>query len=349
VSEGLLFAYASGSDGCVRFPMISRTTMRNYLRFVLALLLGLAVQTPLPAESRPPALDKLLPDNVQDLRVIQERVKKITAKVSPAVVGIRIGHAAGSGVIVNKDGYVLTAGHISGEPDRDALVVLPDGRKLKGKTLGCNVAFDSGMIRITDEGEWPFVEMGDASKLKDGAWCLTLGHPEGFRPGRTPVLRLGRVLEHGDKIIRTDCALVGGDSGGPLFDLDGKVVGIHSRIGQQLTINIHVPVDTYRATWDRLAKGEVWGRPKRGPYIGVHLNEDDRECRIVKVDKDSPAEKAGLKADDVVIRFGKDRVEDLEDLLTLIREHKPGEEVPIRVRRGKKTLELKIIIGKHPA
>ncbi len=157
------------------------------------------------------------------------------------------------------------------------------------------------------------------------------------------------MLQRTDRIIRTDCALVGGDSGGPLFDLDGKVIGIHSRIGEIMSMNIHVPVDTYRATWDRLAKGEVWGGRKRGPYIGVRLNEDDAECRIAEVDKDSPAEKAGLKADDVVIRFGKEPVEDLDDLITLIKERRPGDEVPIRVRRGKKILELKIVIGRHPA
>jgi serine protease Do len=323
--------------------------MRNSWRFILVLLVSLAVRTPLGAESRPPALDKLVPESIHDLRAIQERVKKVTAKVLPAVVGIRIGHAAGSGVIVSKDGYVLTAGHISGQPNRDADVLLPDGRRLHGVTLGSNKDLDSGMIRITDKGDWPFVEMGDAARLHEGAWCLALGHPEGFRPGRTPVLRLGRVLTYTDKILRTDCALVGGDSGGPLFDLDGKVIGIHSRIGEQLTVNIHVPIDTYRTTWERLVKGEVWGGRKRGPYIGVHLNEDEGECRIVKVDKDSPAEKAGLKPDDVVIRFGKDRVEDLEDLLMLLKEHKPGDEVPIHVRRGKKILELKIVIGRHPA
>lgn len=330
--------------------------MRNDSRFVLALLLGLAVLTPLRAESRPPALDKVAPENVRDLRAIQERVKKVAAQVMPAVVGVRIGPAAGSGVIISKDGYVLTAGHISGEPDRDARIFLPDGRQFKGKTLGSNRSLDSGLIRITnaDEEDLPFVEMGDSSKLKDGAWCLALGHPEGFRESRAPVLRLGRVLGRTDKngTIRTDCALVGGDSGGPLFDLDGKVIGIHSRIGDRLTINLHVPIDAYRdsESWKKLVKGEVWGGRKRtGPYIGVHLNEDDRECRIVKVDRDSPAEKAGLKADDVVIRFGTDRVEDLEDLLVLIQKRKPGDEVPVRVRRGKQILNLKVVIGRHPA
>lgn len=324
--------------------------MRNPPRFVLALLLGLTVLTPLPAASRPLALDKRIPENVHDLRVIQERVKKVTAKVLPCTVAIRIGHAAGSGVIVSKDGYVLTAGHVIGKPDREAMVILSDGRRLKGKTLGANKTLDSGMIRITDKGEWPFAEMGDASRLKGGAWCLALGHPGGWRPGRPPVLRLGRVLARYSWMLRTDCALVGGDSGGPLFDLDGKVIGIHSRIAKSLTVNIHVPVDTYRTTWDRLAKGEVWGgRRISQAYLGVVSKGDAHECRIAEVAKDSPAEKAGLKADDVVLRFGKDTIEDFEDLQTLIRRHKPGDEVPIRVRRGKQILNLKVIIGKHPA
>ncbi|HZV06341.1 MAG TPA: trypsin-like peptidase domain-containing protein [Gemmataceae bacterium] len=321
--------------------------MRKPLRFVLALFISLAALKPLPAESGSPVLEKLLPENVHDLRAIQDRVKRVAAKVMPCVVGIRIDHAAGSGVIVSRDGYVLTAGHISGKPDRDAEIILPDGKKLKGKTLGSNKAIDSGMIRITDEGEWPFVEMGSSAKLKVGAWCLALGHPEGFRKGRTPVLRLGRVLSQKDEFLRTDCALVGGDSGGPLFDLDGKVIGINSRIGEFLTYNLHVPVDTYRATWSRLAKGDVWGGKKRGgPYIGVEIDDN---CRILNVIEGSPAEKAGLKANDVVLRFDKDQIEDADDLLMLIAKQKPGDEVSVRVRRGKQILNLKVIIGRHPA
>jgi serine protease Do len=321
--------------------------MRNLPRFVLALFISLAALTPLHAEIRAPVLDKLVPENVHDLRAIQDRVKKVAAKVMPCVVGIRIDHAAGSGVIVSRDGYVLTAGHISGKPDRDAEIILPDGKKLKGKTLGSNKDIDSGMIRITDEGEWSFVEMGNSAKLKVGAWCLALGHPEGFRRGRTPVLRLGRVLTQKDDLLRTDCALVGGDSGGPLFDLDGKIIGIHSRIGEYMTYNLHVPVDTYRANWGRLAKGDEWGGKKRGgPYIGVEIDDN---CRIINVVEGSPAEKAGLKANDVVIRFDKDQIEDADDLLMLIAKQKPGDEVSIRVRRGMKILNFKIVIGRHPA
>ncbi|MCL6480244.1 MAG: trypsin-like peptidase domain-containing protein, partial [Firmicutes bacterium] len=78
-------------------------------------------------------------------------------------------------------------------------------------------------------------------------------------------VRLGRVQWRNENLIRTDCTLVGGDSGGPLFDMHGKVIGIHSRIGPSLATNLHVPVNTYRQTWDRLAQGEVWGgRNSRG-------------------------------------------------------------------------------------
>lgn len=323
--------------------------MRNHSRFILAVVLAGSILAPLRAQSRTPALDKRVPETVQELRDIQERVKKAAAKVMPCTVGIIIGRSAGSGVIVSKDGLVLTAGHVSGKPGREVSVILSDGRRLKGKTLGSNSAIDSGMIRITDEGEWPFAEMGDAAKLTESTWCLALGHPEGWRRGRPPVLRLGRVLARSNKILQTDCALVGGDSGGPLFDLDGKIIGIHSRIGERLTFNLHVPVDAYRDGWNRLVKGEVFGRKRSGSYLGIVSDGDAHECRIAEVEKDSPAEKAGLKADDVVLRFGKERVEDFEDLLTLIDEHKPGDEVPIRVRRGKQILNLKVVIGKHPA
>jgi serine protease Do len=316
---------------------------------LLSGLLGLALLTPLRAEGPLPALEKPVPNGIEDLRVIQEQVKKVVAKALPCTVGIRIGSAAGSGVLVSKDGHVMTAGHISGEPDRTVTVILADGRRVKGKTLGSNQGIDSGLIQITEKGEWPFVEMGDSSKLKKGQWCVALGHPDGVKPGRPAVVRLGRVLFRSGRMIRTECALVGGDSGGPLFDLDGKVVGIHSRIGESLSFNIHVPSDTYRSTWDRLVKSEVWGGRSSEPYIGVVLNPDAKECKIAEVEKDSPAEKAGLQANDVVLRCDKKKIADLEELITLIRKHKPGDEIPIEVRRGKDVLNLKVIVGKRTA
>jgi S1-C subfamily serine protease len=237
------------------------------------LLLTLLVPAAFPADeakpSKPvpmPAL-KPAPENVDDLRALEKQVQVVIAKVQPATVGVIIGFAQGSGVII-KDGYVLTAGHVSDKPGRPAVIRLADGRKLKGKTLGHNGGIDSGLIKIEEAGKFPTVEMGKSADLKKGQWVIAIGHPGGFRPNRTPVVRLGRVLSATPTAINTDCALVGGDSGGPLFDLDGKVIGIHSRIGPfNMSQNFHVPVDTYVATWDKLAKGERWGIGGSGQLV----------------------------------------------------------------------------------
>lgn len=210
----------------------------------------------------PPVLKKATPQNAEELREFEKHVQKVIEKVMPAVVGVRVGPGQGSGVIVREDGTILTAGHVSGNPNQNAVVILPNGKTLKGKTLGRNNQIDSGMMKIVDEGKYPFLEMGKSSELKVGQWVIAIGHPGGFRPNRTPVVRVGRILFVSPFLIRTDCTLVGGDSGGPLFDMQGRVIGIHSRIGgQAITENIHVPVDTYHQTWDKLAKGESWGPP----------------------------------------------------------------------------------------
>jgi serine protease Do len=207
----------------------------------------------------PPPVLKQVPETVDDLRALEKQVQAVVARVQAATVGVSVGPAQGSGVII-KDGYVLTAGHVSGKPGRDVTIRLPDGRKLKGKTLGNNAGIDSGLIKILDKGTFPTVEMGKSADLKKGDWIISIGHPGGFRATRTPVVRLGRVLSVTGEAVLTDCTLVGGDSGGPLFDLKGRVVGIHSRIGFFITQNYHVPVETYVTTFERLVNGESWGR-----------------------------------------------------------------------------------------
>jgi serine protease Do len=205
-----------------------------------------------PEESKPAPL------TVDDLRALEKQVQAVVARCQPATVNLTLGPIQGSGVLV-KDGYILTAGHISGVPGREVIVQLPDGRKLKGKTLGHNGSIDSGLIKLTEPGTWPTVAIGQSAALKKGQWVVALGQPGDYRPNRLPVVRLGRVLDTGPAVIRTDCTLTGGDSGGPLFDLDGKLVGIHSRIGLAIVFNFHAPIDTYTATWDSLVRGKSWG------------------------------------------------------------------------------------------
>ncbi len=314
-------------------------------------------EDPRRGESKLPAVfDKDVPESINDLQEIQKHVKTLLEKTMPCTVGIRIGPSQGSGVIVTGDGYVLTAGHVSGTPDRDCQIILPDGRKLKGKTLGANRGIDSGLIKILDSGDYPFCAMAKSADLKKGQWCLAIGHPGGWQPGRSPVVRLGRVQETSKSFLRTDCTLVGGDSGGPLFDMDGQVIGIHSRIGNLITANIHVPVDTYRDTWDRLAKGEEWGGSLFGgggkasdAYLGLRIDPDGKGCRIINVNPDSPAEKAGLKVEDMITKFDGKNVASLDELANFLQKRQPGTAVALEIQRGGETLTLRVTLGKRPS
>jgi serine protease Do len=299
--------------------------------------------------SLPRAFGKLIPENVQDLKEIQHHVQGVLTKVMPLTVGLRIGPSQGSGVLITKEGYILTAAHVSGKPDQAVEIILHDGRKVKGKTLGANQAIDSGLIKITDPGYWFHAEMAQTSELRRGQWVIALGHPLGYHEGRPPVARLGRLLEVEKLYLRTDCPLVGGDSGGPLFDMHGRVVGIHSRIGSLLSANIHVPVDTYHETWDRLARGEIWGTNLfdhgTDAYLGLRL---DPAARITLVAPNSPAEKAGVRINDVMILFEGKKVSGSSDLETLLRDKQPGTEVTLQLRRGEALLNLKLVLAKRP-
>jgi serine protease Do len=198
------------------------------------------------------------PKDVGELRAIENQVKKLVGQVLAANVAVRVGQSQGSGVVVSEDGYVLTAGHVMGRPGQSAVFIFADGKTVRGTTLGIRRRFDAGLAKITDPGPWPFVEMGRSADQPLGAWCVAVGHPLGYQQGRPPVVRVGRVTESQKSVIQTDCPLVAGDSGGPLFDLEGKVIGINSRIATLTTMNFHVPVDVYRESWDRLVKGEAW-------------------------------------------------------------------------------------------
>ncbi len=210
------------------------------------------------------------PKNIDELLKLEDRVKKAIAKVLPATVAIRIGSGSGSGVIVSREGYILTAGHVAGKPGRKAKVTLSDGKEVNAVTLGVYRSPDAGMLKITDkitdentdektaQSGWPVAQQGSREDIKLGMWCVVLGHPLGVKKGRPPVVRIGRVLRIQQRTLQTDCPLIGGDSGGPLVDLEGRIIGINSRISGDISMNYHVPIDVFRDNWERLLKGDDW-------------------------------------------------------------------------------------------
>jgi serine protease Do len=144
---------------------------------------------------------------------------------------------------------------------------------------------------------------------------------------------------------------VGGDSGGPVFDLHGRVIGIHSCIGNKLTSNIHVPVNTYRKTWKRLANSEVWGkRPSRKtstrPYFGVEGEPETEGCKILRVEPGSPADLAGLQDNDLVTRFDGKEITNFRELSEEINRTRPDDRVILEVMRDKEVLRLEVVVGR---
>jgi serine protease Do len=326
------------------------------------LLAGFA--TPLRAEPSKPAWDAARttsPETVEELKALQERVKKVVDRVTPSTVGVLVGMGAGSGVIVSEDGLVLTAAHVIGsKPGTDVRVVLPDGTLVRGKTLGVHPKIDSGMLRITDkppksatwpgasEGKWPAAEIGTSESLKKGQWVVALGHPGGPKRERRPPVRVGRFDRYNksDSSLRSDCTLVGGDSGGPLFDLTGKVVGIHSRIGIFLEFNMHVPTEAFREDWDKLADSKVIGKPTT-VELGLTLDDEAEAATVKSVAEDGPAAAAGVKPGDVITKFHGERVHTADDLMQMLPGFSPGDAVALEVQRGDEVVTLKMKLARR--
>lgn len=300
------------------------------------------------------------PETVEELKDLQSKVKATTAKVTPATVGLLVGAGAGSGVIVSDDGLILTAAHVIGAPETEVTVHLFDGTRVRAKSLGLNSKFDSGMAKITskvpktaawpgaDKGKWPKADLGASKGLKKGQWVISLGHHGGPKQDRTPPLRVGRYeyTNNVEKFLRSDCTLVGGDSGGPLFDLDGRVVGIHSRIGPFIEMNMHVPVDTFKDEWDKLLAGEDIGAAPGS--LGAELDLSLDAPTVLKVESRGAAGRGGIRVGDVIKKFDDHPVETRDDLKKRLAKAKAGQEVEIEIERGDKTVVLTVILGDKP-
>ncbi|MBX3443433.1 MAG: trypsin-like peptidase domain-containing protein [Planctomyces sp.] len=306
-----------------------------------------ATSTQLIAPLSPPAVFlKSEPETLADVREMETHLTRLVERSQRATVGLRIGRAFGTGVIVTEGGIVLTAGHVIGEPGRRVDVTLWDGSTVRGETLGRNRSFDSGMVQLPKDRKWPHVELAEQTSAGPGAWCAALGHPGGYDSDRGVVLRLGRVISSRRRFIQTDCQLVGGDSGGPLFDMAGRVVAIHSRIGENPNYNFHVPVAVYRDEWDRLASGEDFPGHS-GALLGLTGRPDpeNRGLLVTEVYRGEPAERAGVLTGDILVLFSSKKVTTLAALVELVGEKRPGEVVTIEVLREGKARRIQVELG----
>ena len=271
----------------------------------------------------------------------------------PTVVAV-VGNdqpATGSGVIINEDGLIMTAGHVTEAAGKELTIIFPDGRSVKGESLGANRTRDAGLARITEEGKWPFAKIGDSKNAKLGEWLIAMGHPGGYDLNRSPPIRLGRLISSGSMgMLRTDCTLVGGDSGGPLFNLEGEVIGIHSSIGGSLAENRHVPSSVFKAGWDRMLAGEIWGslgmmaagvNPDR-PMLGVRMNDSNGQVTVDKVFPNSPAKRAGIEDGDVILKIDGIAAEQMSDVVDQVSSSSAGDVLEVQIMRNNKEQSYKV-------
>ena len=293
-----------------------------------------------------------------ELRGIEARVKAVYKKNLPATVALLSDEAgsSGSGVVIRPDGLIATAAHVV--MGSDVLRVLfPDGREFRGRVLGANYTRDVALVKIeAPNGEqFPFVTFGASGPLRVGDWVVALGHSAGFDPTRKPPLRFGRVVSKGPgEMVTTDCSLIGGDSGGPLFDLSGRLVGIHSSIGGAVNNNNHAGIDALRKDWKRLMAGDTWGQLTLNPLanpdtpvLGFVMGLGRGGVPVEGVVANSPAARAGLRAGDILTHLNGKRIEDGKALLVELAHMKPGQQVRLGILRGRYKLELNATLARR--
>ena len=271
------------------------------------------------------------------------------------------GRAAGSGVIVDARGYILTNNHVV-ENASAIEVRLSDDRKFKATLVGRDARTDLAVLKVESSDPLPVAELGDSDRLRVGQWAIAIGNPFGLDRTVTAgiISATGRThvgVATYEAFIQTDASINPGNSGGPLLNLDGRVIGINTAIvssGQG--IGFAIPITMARDIMTQLI---ARGRVVRG-WLGVVIQDltpelaasfgvkEDAGVLVAEVMKDGPAAAAGLKPGDVITGFGGSPIKDVTDLQKRVAAVEPGRPAPITVMRDHKPLGLSVKLGEQP-
>lgn len=268
-----------------------------------------------------------------------------------------------SGFIVTPDGYILTNNHVVKDAS-SIIVTLNDGREFEAKVIGKDANTDISVIKISGH-DLPTVKLGDSDKLEVGEWVVAIGNPLGLQASLTVgvVSAKGRNnldLTREEEYIQTDAAINRGNSGGPLLNLDGEVVGMNSAIatstGGYMGLGFSIPSNMLKRIMDQLiTKGSV----TRG-YLGIVLQKIDQDLAqafnlekthgvlIAEVAKNSPAQAAGLKQGDVIIRYNGNSVDNMGNFRNIIASTPPGTNISLTIQRADNVEEIPVTVGTLP-
>lgn len=262
----------------------------------------------------------------------------------------------GSGFIISADGYVMTNAHVVDGAD-EVYVTLTDKREFKAKIIGADKRTDVALVKI-DGGNLPRLAMGDSSKIKVGEWVIAIGSPFGLDNTVTAGIISAKARETGEylPLIQTDVAVNPGNSGGPLLNMRGEVVGINSQIysrsGGYMGISFAVPIDDAIRVSEQL---KSTGKVTRG-RIGVQIGEVTKDVAeslglskaqgalVQRVEPGGPAEKSGLEAGDIILKFNGVTIDRSSDLPRLVGSIKPGTKCVVAVWRKGSSREIPLVV-----
>jgi len=291
------------------------------------------------------------------LQDLQAAIWPVVEQARKTTVAVNANNSTGSGVVVSADGIILTAGHVvtdlsTGKVADQVTILFEDGEEERARVLGMNKTHDAAMLQLIGSGPWEFSPLGSSSDLRPGEWVIATGHPSGYDALRASPVRFGRVIaQHINYFFGSDCVLFGGDSGGPLFDLEGKVIGIHSWIGEDLQINTHAGISGFIDGWESLRQGIREGQLQEPPsmeegtaVLGVMFDPGRRDVVLDTVLLNSAAEAAGLRAGDVILRVDG-RLVNGTSFQRYLRRLEVGDEVVLEVQRGREEFISRANLG----
>ncbi len=273
----------------------------------------------------------------------------------------RRGNSLGSGFVVDPSGIVITNNHVIGEAN-DITVIFSDGTRLKAEVVGKDSKVDLAVLRVKTDKPLPAVPFGDSETIRPGDWALAIGNPFGLGGSVTAgiISARGRNIESGpyDNYIQTDASINRGNSGGPLFNMAGEVVGINTAIlsptGGSVGIGFAIPTSTAVPIIDQLRQ---FGETRRG-WLGVRIQNVDestaealglgtaRGALVAGIDEKGPARPAGLEVGDVIVRFDGREVKDSRDLPRIVASTPVGKSVEVAIMRKGQELKRNVTLGR---
>jgi serine protease Do len=270
--------------------------------------------------------------------------------------------ALGSGFIIDRKGIVVTNNHVI-QGAEDIIVSVNGSTEYKAKVIGTDPYMDLAVLQIVSDEKFETVSFGDSDKARVGDWVIAIGNPYGFGGTVTSGIISSRNRDIGltryDDFIQTDASINQGNSGGPLFNLDGEVIGINTAIwgpGQSGSIGIGFAIPSNSAS-HVISQLIEFGETKRG-WLGVRIQEVTKEIAeveklkkpegalVASVSENSPADKAGIKAGDIILEFDEKSVDTMRALPKLVAQTKVGKRVTVKIWRNQKLISKRVLLGR---